>query len=93
MSYSFSTRVETTGGVVTQLRKAGKTTRDTLEPESKQQLDAVLASAVVLIKSGKLGKGPHQVTVSGHANPSFKDRAGFAKEMVSLNISRVSDSD
>lgn len=90
MSFSVSGRVSKGDDLNDQMDKVlSPALARNLDDSSKELLEKVASQVKTLVRSGKLGEGEFQVSITGHANPDFKDRAGYAKESVNISVSRV----
>lgn len=59
------------------------------ESESVEQISSAIEAARTLIKSGHIGaEGPFDVTLYGHANPDHKDAEGYAKESITVTVTK-----
>lgn len=91
MSYSFNGKLAKGEDVTEGLERITRQVRSRLtegDEATEKQLATVLEVVEHALESGHLGEGPFNVAVSGHANPEFQDRNGYAKESVSISLSR-----
>jgi hypothetical protein len=66
--------------------KARYSDADEVFPAMDEQFDATLAAASSGM-SHVVGKGNINVSLSGHANPGYKPRQGWANDYVSVRVS------
>jgi hypothetical protein len=61
----------------------------TLIVEAAQQIDEVIEAAVALVKSGAVGDGTVQATLTGHANPGHRPAAGWSNDSITIALYSV----
>lgn len=58
-------------------------------PERDQQIAVAKAAAKTILASGAVGDVAFTVSIAGHSNPGHQPTAGYANEMIVVNIGAV----
>lgn len=54
-----------------------------------KQIDEAVDTAKHAIEAGLLGSGKVTVTLSGHANPNFEHRSGYADNSITIYLQQA----